>query len=115
MEDTAKDVRKKINGAFCEAGVVEGNPCLEYVKVIVFGRFGKFQVTRKEENGGNKLYETFEEVCKDFKDLSLHPGDLKASLSAAINEMLEPVREHFKTDKRAKELLKQVSKFRITR
>jgi tyrosyl-tRNA synthetase len=44
----------KIKQAFCPPKIVEGNPCLEYIKYIVFPWFGKFDVARKESNGGNK-------------------------------------------------------------
>lgn len=35
-------------------------------------------------------------------------GDLKPALTAAINAILQPVRDHFATDPKAKELLKKV-------
>ncbi len=34
--------------------VVEGNPCIEYVKYIIMPWFGKFDVKRAEANGGDK-------------------------------------------------------------
>jgi hypothetical protein len=47
-------VNVKIKQAFCPPKIVEGNPCLEYIKYIVFPWFGRFEVARKESNGGNK-------------------------------------------------------------
>ena len=35
-------------------------------------------------------------------------GDLKPALAAAINAILQPVRDHFASDPQAKELLKKV-------
>lgn len=35
-------------------------------------------------------------------------GDLKASLSRALNQILQPVRDHFDNNPEAKELLKKV-------
>merc|ERR1712014_524205 len=114
MEDTAKDVRRKIKGAFCPMGKAENNPVLEYVKLFCFPRNGKFELIRKEENGGPKTYTEYADVVEDFVSGALHPGDLKTSLAAAINEMIAPVREHFQKDKRAKGLLKLVTKYRVT-
>lgn len=54
MEDSAADVKTKIKKAFCPPGVVEGNPCLEYVRAIVLPWCGKLEITRPEDNGGNK-------------------------------------------------------------
>ena len=48
------EVNKKINKAFCPPGIVEANPCLEYIKQIILPWSGKFVVLRTEDNGGNK-------------------------------------------------------------
>ena len=115
MEDSADDVRRKIKKGYAEPCVVEKNPILDYCKHIVFGKFDTFEVKRSGKNGGNKVYKSYEEVENDYKSGALHPGDLKPSLADAINEMIEPVRQHFKNDKRAKKLLAQVKKFRVTK
>lgn len=54
-------------------------------------------------------------MAEDFVNGSLHPKDLKNSLAAAINLLIEPVRHHFSTDPVAMKLLEQVRKFRVTR
>lgn len=48
------EVNLKIKKAYCPPNVVQGNPCLEYIKYIVFPWFNEFKVERKEENGGEK-------------------------------------------------------------
>lgn len=47
-------VNRKIIPAFCPPKLVEGNPCLEYVKYIILPWYGKFEVVRKIEDGGDK-------------------------------------------------------------
>jgi tyrosyl-tRNA synthetase len=47
-------VNKKIRKAFCPPGIVAGNPCLEYIKYIVFPWLQRFEVLRTEANGGKK-------------------------------------------------------------
>jgi tyrosyl-tRNA synthetase len=42
-------------------------------------------------------------------------GDLKPALAKAINEMIRPVREHFKKDPKAKQLLQRVKQFKVTK
>ncbi|NOZ80776.1 MAG: tyrosine--tRNA ligase, partial [DPANN group archaeon] len=37
------------------------------------------------------------------------------AVAKKLNELLQPVREHFEKDKKAKELLEQVKKFNVTR
>lgn len=38
MEDSAKDVERKISKAFCIEGVVKNNAVLEFIKYFVFRR-----------------------------------------------------------------------------
>lgn len=115
MEDAEHDVNSKIKKSFCPPGVVQGNPCLEYIKFVVLPWFGEFFIVRKPDNGGDVTYTDYEAVEKDYVDGKLHPGDVKPALSKAINKILQPVRDHFANDKAAKALLKKVKTFKTTR
>ncbi len=53
-------------------------------------------------------YTSYEEVVEDYGSGALHPGDLKPALAKALNAILQPVRDHFAADERAKKLLAQV-------
>ncbi|KAI3804110.1 hypothetical protein L1987_32280 [Smallanthus sonchifolius] len=54
MEDEEAAVNLKIKKACCPPNVVDGNPCLDYIKYVVFPWFNEFKVERKAENGGEK-------------------------------------------------------------
>ncbi|KAL0306674.1 UNVERIFIED_CONTAM: Tyrosine--tRNA ligase 1, cytoplasmic [Sesamum radiatum] len=108
MEDEEADVNLKIKKAFCPPKVVEKNPCLEYVKYIIFPWFHEFTIERKPENGGDKTFKSFEDLANDYESGELHPGDLKPALAKALNRILQPVRDHFNNDPKAKELVKRV-------
>ncbi|KAM0933891.1 putative tyrosine--tRNA ligase [Dioscorea sansibarensis] len=108
MEDEEAEVNVKIKKAYCPPQVVEGNPCLEYIKYIVLPWFGSFAVERQPENGGNKTYAGMEELIVDYESGTLHPADVKPALSKALNNILQPVRDHFKNNKEAKELVRAV-------
>ncbi|KAL7215241.1 hypothetical protein ACSBR1_027409 [Camellia fascicularis] len=54
MEDEEAKVNLKIKKAYCPPVVVEGNPCLEYLKYIIFLWFHEFKVERCPDNGGEK-------------------------------------------------------------
>ncbi len=47
MEDTAKDVDKKIKKAFCPEKIVEGNPILDYCENIIFKCKDSVEIKRK--------------------------------------------------------------------
>lgn len=115
MEDEEVEVNVKIKKAYCPPKLVEGNPCLEYIKYIIFPWFNKFEVIRQEENGGNKTYTCMDEIISDYESGALHPADVKPALSKALNEILQPVRNHFKNNQKAKELLKTVKAYRVSR
>ncbi|XP_062117938.1 tyrosine--tRNA ligase 1, cytoplasmic-like [Humulus lupulus] len=115
MEDDEAEVNLKIKKAYCPPKIVEGNPCLEYIKYLVLAWFHEFTVERGEQNGGNKTYKSFDDLTADYESGDLHPGDLKPALSKALNKILLPVREHFKNDSNAKELLKRVKAYRVTK
>ena len=56
----------------------------------------------------HRSYTAAAELKADFSSGALHPGDLKPALARQLNAILQPVRDHFERDDRAKELLKQV-------
>ncbi|CAO3701044.1 unnamed protein product [Rhizopus stolonifer] len=97
--DSPKDVQKKIKKAFCEEGNITENGILSFVKFVWFplkslnGNKPTFTTIRPEQYGGNTVYEKFEDLEKDFAEKKVHPGDLKAGVIAAINELLEPIRK----------------------
>jgi len=112
MEDSENEVKTKIKKAFCPPNEVSGNPCLEYVKYLVFGKYGKMEIV---VDGTVKCYEIYDILEEDYVKGVIHPGDLKTALAKSINEMLKPVREHFETNEDAKQLLSQVKKYRVTK
>lgn len=112
MEDSEKEVAKKIKGAFCESGNIEENPCLEYVKYFIFAKTETFEIQRPDEFGGNILYSRYEDLEKDFAEHKLHPRDLKDALTKGINKILEPIRQHFSTDPEAARLFQLVKKYK---
>jgi tyrosyl-tRNA synthetase len=115
MEDSVKDVNRKIKGSFCPEGEVKDNPILDYTKHIIFAKFDTLTVTRDEANGGDSVYTSYEELEAAYVAGAIHPGDLKPAIAKAINEILEPVRQHFKTNQVAKQLLATIKKYKVTR
>ncbi|KAH7861255.1 hypothetical protein Vadar_023877 [Vaccinium darrowii] len=115
MEDEEAEVNLKIKKAYCPPMVVQGNPCLEYIKYIILPWFHEFKVERSADNGGEKTFKSFEELVADYESGTLHPADVKPALSKALNKILQPVRDHFKNDPTAKDLLKRVKAYKVTR
>lgn len=132
MEDAADDVERKIRNAYCptkpeaskptstasntdiDAGLqsmhlVEDdlkNPCLDYICHIIFSSPGA------TFSAGSKVFDDFDSVKESFLSGETNESELKAGLVAALNLLLEPVRNHFETDANAKSLLAQVQQFK---
>ncbi|SBS80445.1 tyrosine--tRNA ligase, putative [Plasmodium ovale] len=115
MDDSEADVNRKIKKGFCPPNVIQGNPIFAYAKSIIFPRYQEFRLVRKEKNGGTKTYQTVEELEADYVSGAVHPLDLKDNVAAYINEMLNPVREHFQKNAEARNLLNEIKKYKITK
>lgn len=59
-----------------------------------------------------RIFNSYEELVKDFEEGLLHPGDLKPAVARVINELIEPVRKHFETDPQAKALINKIKSFK---
>nr|GFA06599.1 tyrosine--tRNA ligase 1, cytoplasmic-like [Tanacetum cinerariifolium] len=101
-----EDEESKIKKAYYPPRIIEGNTCLEYIKYIVFPWFNEFKVERKMENGGTRVLTLMKNLLWIMQKVTCIL--LKSALSHALNKILQPVRDHFETDKDAKDLLKKV-------
>lgn len=115
MDDSPSEVNQKIKKAYCPPNIIEKNPIYAYAKSIVYPYYGKFEMIRKEENGGNKTYYDLKTFEEDYLNGSIHPKDLKDNVAVYINQILEPVRQHFQNDAKAKALLKEVKMYKVTK
>ena len=114
MEDSAAEVARKVKKAYCPPGEVAGNPCLDWIKHIVFGKLGSWTLARRAEDGGDLLFACYADFEAAYAAGGLHPGDVKANLTTALNSFLEPVRAHFAQGE-PKALLDRVRSFAVTR
>jgi len=110
MEDTEEAVNDKIKGAYCVEKDIENNPCLSYFKYIIFDSVK--EVIIKDEKNEEIIFKSYNDLENSFKNGDIHPIELKKTLSASINQLLDPVRKHFQDDKFAKELLEKVKELR---
>lgn len=114
MHDTEEDIKRKIGKAYCPEKIIDGNPLFDYLKYLIFKRYKQIKITRPIKFGGN-LELGYDELEKIYSEGKLHPMDLKNAVSFYLNEMITPVREYFKKNKKAKALYEEVRSFSITR
>ena len=115
MTDTEEMINSKIKKAYCPEKIIEENPIMEYCKYIIFEKFDSIKIERPEKYGGNLEIASYDELAGTFSKGELHPMDLKTSVASCINKLVQPVREHFEKNKKARELFEQVLSFNVTR
>lgn len=111
MTDSKDDIIRKFKNAYCPEGQKEDNPVLEYAKYIVFEKFDSIEIKRPEKFGGNLKIKSYKELEELFVAKKLHPMDLKNCIADYIDKLIEPVRNHFNTNKKAKALQEKVKSF----
>ncbi len=112
VEDTREDVARKIKGAYCPPGEgSETNPCLAYVKqlIVPMWEFVKSPTIPGFLVDG-VLYSTYETLEAEYKAGKVHPKGLKDALTGWINDILQPIRDHFTNDPAAHELFEEVKR-----
>ncbi len=120
MTDTAEDIKRKINKAYCLEGEVKENPVLEYCKYILFEsldrlRINELRIERPEKFGGDVSFKTYSDLEKAFLNKQVHPMDLKQTVIKYLDQLLQPVRKHFEENAEAKALLEKVKSYQVTR
>lgn len=102
--DSDKQIKKKINKAFSQDGMIEGNGLLAILKFVVFKFIDKeeraFEVKRPEEYGGDVSYNSYDEVEQAFAEGKLNSIDLKQNLAEEIIKIITPMRALIEENKK---------------
>ena len=112
IHDTPKQIKNKINSAYCPQKDVNNNPLIDIAKHIVFPQLGKLDPDRPEKFGGSISFNSFNDLIKAYSKGDVHALDLKNGISSGLSNILEKVRDYFKTQPH---LLKEVINFETTR
>lgn len=96
IRDSEKDIKHKINSAYCPEGVIEDNPILQITKLLIFPRTNSITIKRNEKFGGNIIFNNYQELEHSFMKKQLHPLDLKNAVSDYLINILEPARKKLK-------------------
>ena len=95
--DDEEEVDRKVLEAFCEAGKIEDNGVLAFLKYVIFtikkDNKETFILERDKRYGGDIKYKTYDELESNYISNKVHPLDLKKSLAREINLLLKPFRD----------------------
>jgi len=115
VHDSKEEIFRKLLKAYCPPKETENNPVLDYAKHLVFRKFPSVVVRREARYGGDTEFASYEELESAYRKGELHPLDLKRAVAEYLDEMISPIRKHFETDEKAKELYEFVKSQRVTR
>ncbi|KXB09151.1 hypothetical protein AKJ35_01315 [candidate division MSBL1 archaeon SCGC-AAA833F18] len=115
VHDSREEIKKKIEGAYCPEKQVKENPILDYTKHLLFEEFNSLEIRRKKKHGGDVTYQNYIELEQAYKKSELHPLDLKKNVARYLNQLVEPIRDHFEENKKARKLYEFVKDQEITR
>ena len=97
VDDEPEVIKAKIQKSFCPQGQVEDNPIIEIAEHFIFPKIETILIERPAKFGGN-LELTHDKLVEIYGNGELHPLDLKNAVSKHLIEVLEPVREYFKSN-----------------
>jgi len=108
-------VKKKVKKAFTVPKELDGNGMISFVEYVLLpvsglkneDRKGLFVVERREEEGGPLIYDNIDALKEDYLADKLTPQLLKASVTAALNELLAPIQAEFQASQEWQEIEKQ--------
>jgi len=95
IHDEPDVISQKIRKAFCPPNETEGNPLLEYFRILVFRGPRKFVLRRDQKHGGDLNLESYEQLKVLYSTGKIHPQDLKANMVQFLADRLKEVREYF--------------------
>lgn len=100
VHDSAEDVGKKLNDAFCPQGQAEGNPVLQIAQHVLFPSLSRegnarFEIDRPAKFGGPLTFSSYAELEQAFVGGKVHPLDLKKAVAKELNRVLQPTRDYF--------------------
>jgi tyrosyl-tRNA synthetase len=110
IHDEPEVIAKKIQQAFCPPKVVEGNPILEYYRILVFENRERPTLKRDPKYGGDVEVSSYDQLENEYASGKIHPQDLKTNISRILSEKLEPVREYFKKNPQPLEEVRRLEK-----
>ena len=115
VHDSSAEIKDKISRAYCPEKIIENNPIMDYAKHLIFKSFEEIKIERPKKFGGDVIFDDFGKLEKMYSEGKLHPADLKNAVALDIDKLVAPIRKHFETVQKARELYHFVKNCEVTR
>jgi tyrosyl-tRNA synthetase len=95
LHDSPELIEEKLRKAYCPPKIIEGNPVIEYYRLLAFNTNKTVTLNRDQKYGGNMKFSTSKELEEAYKTGKIHPQDLKANMARILADILREVRDYF--------------------
>src|SRR6059036_516050 len=96
VHDEPEQIADKLRRAYCPPKVVDGNPILQYYRLLIFPVSKEVVIERSQKYGGDLEFHAYSELEEAYREGKIHPQDLKGNMAKLLAERLRPVREYFR-------------------
>jgi tyrosyl-tRNA synthetase len=121
VHDSVQEIERKLKKAYCPMPSAEQsdqekeneqatNPMLNWAENMIYPGGKIIEIHRPEKFGGDKVYNTFEELKADYLAGKLHPMDLKSGVAKCLGQWFAPIREFVENNPGTLELVKRTGK-----
>jgi tyrosyl-tRNA synthetase len=93
VADSLDDIEKKCQKAFCPPDCEE-NPVLQILQYHIFPRTGMIIIKRPSKFGGDREFDSYQELEDAYRKGEIHPLDLKKAVGSSMGEILCCVRDY---------------------
>src|SRR5438132_3270554 len=95
LHDLRELIEDKLRKAYCPPKIVEGNPVIEYYRLLAFPTNKTVTLDRDQKYGGDTIFSRYKELEEAYKTGKINPQDLKANMARILADLLREVREYF--------------------
>jgi tyrosyl-tRNA synthetase len=95
VHDSPEEIADKLRRAYCPPKVLDGNPILQYYRLLIFPVLKEVVIERSKNYGGNMELHSYSELEANYREGKIHPQDLKSNMARLLADRLRPVREYF--------------------
>jgi len=95
LHDSPELIEEKLRRAYCPPKIVEGNPVIEYYRLLAFPTNKTVALNRDQKYGGDMKFSSYIELEEAYKTGKIHAQDLKSNMARILADILKGVREYF--------------------
>ena len=107
MNDSDREIIKKINKSWCEPEKVYDTPLIDIVEQIIFHEFNEITIETYKDIDKDLSYKNYKEFFHDVELGKIHPGDLKQAVSKYLIKIISPIRNELNLNPNLENIIRE--------